>query len=103
MNQDMGASSDEDRAATPSEPSPTVSGIAGIPCAETARDERRLKMAAELTLQRRIQEHARDRAKRELEHAQNELRRIDADFMRYVVNDFRMDFSVAKEEENGPA
>jgi hypothetical protein len=29
----MGASSGEDRAATPSEPSPRVSGVAGIPCA----------------------------------------------------------------------
>jgi hypothetical protein len=31
--QDMGASADADRAATPSEPSPAVSGIAGVPSA----------------------------------------------------------------------
>jgi hypothetical protein len=35
--QDMGASADADRAATPSEPSPAVSGIAGIPSAEITR------------------------------------------------------------------
>lgn len=50
-------------------------------------DVDRTKLAAELTMQRRIQEHARDRAKRELGHAEAELRRITDEFMRFVVNE----------------
>lgn|SRR3954469_967744 len=71
---------------------------AGIP------HEARLKMASELTIQRRIQEHARDRAKRELAFAQEQLERIDADFMRYVVEGFKADIAaVAKPDAQPPA
>ena len=47
--------------------------------------EDRMKLAAELTLQRRIHEHARDRARRELDFAEAELVRITDAFMRHVV------------------
>jgi glutamine synthetase len=39
--QDVGASADADRAATATQPSPAVSGKAGIPCAFTPKPDRR--------------------------------------------------------------